>query len=199
MGPNGSGKSTLSYVLSGKDGYEVTGGEAHLDDTDLLDLEPEERAALERCVAEDKAYYVLEFSNIGGLVMPIILGLEFSDGTKERLYIPAEIWRRNAHQVRKLLVYDKGVELKQVIVDPNWETADADVENNYYPRRMIPTRVEAFKAEPDPSFVRKDIMNDINAPLVTPEDGAADEPAPDLENPDKPAGELPADPEKGQE
>ena len=75
MGPNGSGKSTLSYVLSGKDGYEVTGGEAHLDDTDLLDLEPEERAALERGVAEDKAYYVLEFSNIGGLVMPIILGL----------------------------------------------------------------------------------------------------------------------------
>ena len=45
MGPNGSGKSTLSYVLSGKGGYEVTGGSAHLDDIDLLDLEPEERAA----------------------------------------------------------------------------------------------------------------------------------------------------------
>ena len=45
MGPNGSGKSTLSYVLSGKDGYEVTGGSASLDGEDLLDLEPEERAA----------------------------------------------------------------------------------------------------------------------------------------------------------
>ena len=45
MGPNGSGKSTLSYVLSGKDGYEVTGGSASLEGTDLLDLEPEERAA----------------------------------------------------------------------------------------------------------------------------------------------------------
>ena len=45
MGPNGSGKSTLSYVLSGKDGYEVTEGSAHLGDIDLLDLEPEERAA----------------------------------------------------------------------------------------------------------------------------------------------------------
>ena len=45
MGPNGSGKSTLSYVLSGRDGYEVTGGEATLDGEDLLDLEPEERAA----------------------------------------------------------------------------------------------------------------------------------------------------------
>ena len=45
MGPNGSGKSTLSYVLSGRDGYEVTGGSATLDGTDLLDLEAEERAA----------------------------------------------------------------------------------------------------------------------------------------------------------
>ncbi|HMN51221.1 MAG TPA: Fe-S cluster assembly ATPase SufC [Xanthobacteraceae bacterium] len=45
MGPNGSGKSTLSYVLAGKDDYEVTGGSAKLDGEDLLDLEPDERAA----------------------------------------------------------------------------------------------------------------------------------------------------------
>ena len=45
MGPNGSGKSTLSYVLSGRDGYEVTGGSATLDGADLLAMEPDERAA----------------------------------------------------------------------------------------------------------------------------------------------------------
>jgi Fe-S cluster assembly ATP-binding protein len=45
MGPNGSGKSTLSYVLAGKDDYEVTGGSAKLDGDDLLELEPDERAA----------------------------------------------------------------------------------------------------------------------------------------------------------
>jgi len=45
MGPNGSGKSTLSYVLSGRDGYEVTGGTATLNGKDLLAMEPEERAA----------------------------------------------------------------------------------------------------------------------------------------------------------
>ncbi|WP_424933649.1 Fe-S cluster assembly ATPase SufC [Amaricoccus macauensis] len=45
MGPNGSGKSTLSYVLSGRDGYEVTEGTAALDGEDILDMEPEERAA----------------------------------------------------------------------------------------------------------------------------------------------------------
>jgi Fe-S cluster assembly ATP-binding protein len=45
MGPNGSGKSTLAYVLSGRDGYEVTGGSVRFDGVDLLTLEPEARAA----------------------------------------------------------------------------------------------------------------------------------------------------------
>ena len=45
MGPNGAGKSTLSYVLTGRDGYEVTSGSAFLNDEDLLEMDPEERAA----------------------------------------------------------------------------------------------------------------------------------------------------------
>lgn len=45
MGPNGSGKSTLSYVLSGKEDYEVTQGSARLNDIDLLELSADERAA----------------------------------------------------------------------------------------------------------------------------------------------------------
>ena len=45
MGPNGSGKSTLSYVLAGRDDYEVTNGSAELDGEDLLEMDPEERAA----------------------------------------------------------------------------------------------------------------------------------------------------------
>lgn len=45
MGPNGSGKSTLSYVLAGRDGYEVTKGEVIYKGKDLLDLAPEDRAA----------------------------------------------------------------------------------------------------------------------------------------------------------
>ncbi|MFN3701234.1 MAG: Fe-S cluster assembly ATPase SufC [Alphaproteobacteria bacterium] len=45
MGPNGSGKSTLSYVLAGREDYEVTGGSVTMDGVDLLELEPEERAA----------------------------------------------------------------------------------------------------------------------------------------------------------
>lgn len=45
MGPNGSGKSTLAYVLAGREGYEVTGGSITLDGQDMLEMEPEERAA----------------------------------------------------------------------------------------------------------------------------------------------------------
>ena len=45
MGPNGTGKSTLSYVVAGREGYEVTQGEVLLDGENILDLEPHERAA----------------------------------------------------------------------------------------------------------------------------------------------------------
>lgn len=46
MGPNGSGKSTLAYTLAGREGYDVTKGSITLKDNDLLDMEPDERAAL---------------------------------------------------------------------------------------------------------------------------------------------------------
>ncbi|WP_424134141.1 Fe-S cluster assembly ATPase SufC [Roseomonas chloroacetimidivorans] len=45
MGPNGAGKSTLSYALAGREGYEITGGSVVLNGQDLLEMEPEERAA----------------------------------------------------------------------------------------------------------------------------------------------------------
>src|SRR5918995_842503 len=45
MGPNGSGKSTLAYILAGREGYEVTAGEVRYEGAELLELEPEERAA----------------------------------------------------------------------------------------------------------------------------------------------------------
>jgi hypothetical protein len=129
--------------------------------TDFLDgLVPWERAAFDRAVKEDANYYVLNFTNKGGLVMPIILGLTFKDGSKEKLNIPAEIWRRNSREVAKLLVYPKNKELTQVMVDPDWETGDADLENNHYPRRIIPSRVEAFKDEASRSRVGRDLMGE---------------------------------------
>ncbi len=64
MGPNGSGKSTLSYVLSGKDGYEVTSGGATLEGADVLEMEPEERAAAGLFLAFQ---YPVEIPGVGNM------------------------------------------------------------------------------------------------------------------------------------
>jgi len=64
MGPNGSGKSTLSYVLSGKGGYEVTEGSAHLEGNDILEMEPEERAAAGLFLAFQ---YPVEIPGVGNM------------------------------------------------------------------------------------------------------------------------------------
>jgi Fe-S cluster assembly ATP-binding protein len=64
MGPNGSGKSTLSYVLSGRDGYEVTGGSATLDGEDILEMDPEERAAAGLFLAFQ---YPVEIPGVGNM------------------------------------------------------------------------------------------------------------------------------------
>lgn len=64
MGPNGSGKSTLSYVLSGKDGYEVVGGSVSLNDENILEMEPEERAAAGLFLAFQ---YPVEIPGVGNM------------------------------------------------------------------------------------------------------------------------------------
>ncbi len=64
MGPNGSGKSTLSYVLSGRDGYEVTDGSATLEGNDILEMEPEERAAAGLFLAFQ---YPVEIPGVGNM------------------------------------------------------------------------------------------------------------------------------------
>ena len=128
-------------------------------------LKPWEKVAFERAVREDKNYYALEFSNKGGLVMPIILELTFADGSVENQYIPAEIWRRTPKAVNKLIITDKDKELLSVTVDPRWETADVDVSNNHYPRQIIPSRIEAYKKKKSTQKVSRDIMQDIKTEL----------------------------------
>ena len=91
----------------------------------------------------DKHYYELQFSNKGGLVMPIILEWTFADGTTQVDRIPAEIWRKNESQFKKVFVKDKMV--KAVRLDPYRETADIDESNNNWPVKQVPTRFQVFK------------------------------------------------------
>jgi len=149
------------------DRFTVTNKQRNAYQSFLEKLEPWERRVFDRAIAEDKNYYVLDFNNVGGLVMPILLQVTYADGTKEDMYIPAEIWRRNAKSVSKLIVTDK--EVREFAVDPNWETADVDIENNYYPRRIMKSRIEAFKWQRSTDHVSRDLMQDAKTKLKSDE------------------------------
>ncbi|MEQ3639849.1 MAG: M1 family metallopeptidase [Alteromonas sp.] len=157
----------ISDFYDENDRYTVTNKERNSYQKFLKGLEPWERTAFERAVREDKNYYVLNFSNHGGLVMPIILELAYEDGSTEEMRIPAEIWRRTPKAVSKLIVTEKDKELVSVTVDPHWETADVNVENNHYPRRIIPSRIEAYKGKSRNSYEYRDLMQDSKTELKT--------------------------------
>ncbi|MGS0680602.1 M1 family aminopeptidase [Shewanella sp. 125m-7] len=158
----------VSDFYDENDQYTVTNKERNKYNKFIKKLEPWENAVLERAVKEDKNYYVLQFSNLGGLVMPILLNLTYTDNTVESLNIPAEIWRRSPMIVNKLIITDK--ELKEVEIDPSWQTADVDLNNNYFPRRIIPSRIEAYKKEKSKSKLKRDIMQDIKTELKSDEE-----------------------------
>ena len=92
-------------------------------------------------------FYAIGLKNLGGLVSPVILHVEFTGGTKEELRIAAEIWRRNNLQVEKIIATRK--EIKSLALDPNLETADADTANNFWPRRPTKSKFQIFKDDRD--------------------------------------------------
>ena len=91
----------------------------------------------------NKQFYELTFSNIGGLVSPLIIEVTFVDNSTEVIRIPAEIWRQYENKVSKVLIFDK--EVISFRLDPFLETADTDLNNNSWPTRIEPTRYELFK------------------------------------------------------
>ncbi len=147
------------------DMFTVTNKERNKYQKFLSKLEDWERATLERAVKEDKNYYVFSFSNLGGLVMPIILQLQYTDGTSEALTLPAEIWRRSPKAIQKLIITEKNKTLQSVVIDPHWETADADINNNHYPRKILPSRIESFKSKKKKGLEFKDTMHNSTIEL----------------------------------
>ena len=105
----------------------------------LQTLTPRQRELLQ----SGMKFYVVDLKNLGGLVMPVILGIDYADGTKEELRIPAEIWRYNNFDVSKLIMTTK--EIRSITLDPHLETADVDLSNNSFPRRPARTRFQLFK------------------------------------------------------
>lgn len=106
-------------------------------------LSDEEKELLKK----KRNFYFVDFKNIGGLVMPIILELQFEDDTKREIRIPAEIWRRDNKEVTKMIITEKPV--AKIVLDPHLETADTDLENNFFPRQVVKSRFEVYKAKKD--------------------------------------------------
>lgn len=118
---------------------------------------------------DERNFYIVDFENKGGLVMPIILDLTYADKSVERVTIPAEIWRRDSKKVSKLFIRDQ--EIIGIAIDPNWETADVDVSNNYWPARPIKSRFDLYKRK------KKDMMRDYNVELKSADEKNAEEQA----------------------
>ena len=88
-------------------------------------------------------YYQVDLRNKGGLVMPVILNFVMTDGSEELVRIPAELWIRNEKLVSKLFFFEK--EVAEVQLDPFLETADTDIYDNYWPRRIVQSKFELYK------------------------------------------------------
>ena len=121
--------------------YEVTDADREKYNKTISDFSDDEKKYL----SGDYNFYQIDFENIGGLVMPIILQFEFEDGTNEVQHIPAEIWRRDNYNVSKVFVFDKIV--SNITLDPFYETADTDMNNNFWPPKVQPSRFQLYKSK----------------------------------------------------
>jgi len=98
-----------------------------------------ERNAIE----EPKYFYEVTFNKPGGIPMPLIVEYTYADGSKENVTYPAEIWRKNDLEVKRVVA--SGKELVGIVIDPKAETADIDTANNSWPAKEVKSDFEMFK------------------------------------------------------
>lgn len=90
-----------------------------------------------------KFFYEVEFDKPGGLIMPIIVELQFEDGTSETKVFPAQIWRKNNNTAKKVFATEKKV--VKIQLDPKLETADIDVTNNFWPKAEMESKFDTLE------------------------------------------------------
>ena len=91
-----------------------------------------------------KYFYEVVFDKPGGLVMPIIIDIKYEDGETVRKKYPAQVWRKNDNEVRKILTSNK--KIIEIVLDPDKETADIDERNNSWPKKEDQTDFDKFKS-----------------------------------------------------
>ncbi|MGX4643682.1 M1 family metallopeptidase [Massilia sp. SYSU DXS3249] len=145
------------------DEFTVTNADRNKFNETQEKLEDWEKALL----SSGKHLYLVDFTNVGGLVTPLVLEIQLQSGKKYIERIPAEVWRYSPKKITKLIVTDEP--MTGLTQDPFWETADIDQNNNAWPRKLTPSRLELFKTQPPGN----DMMKDFNTKLKTKEEKAA--------------------------
>jgi hypothetical protein len=100
---------------------------------------PEEKAKLKT----PKFFYEVEFEKLGGMIMPIIVELQFEDGSIEKNVFPPQIWRKNNETAKRVFATDKKIVKMQL--DPKLETADIDTSNNVWPQEEVPSKFDELE------------------------------------------------------
>jgi len=96
-------------------------------------------------LANTDRFYRLQFKNVGGLVMPVIVLLTLEDGSTKEVRLPAEVWRVDANLCDTLVVTEQPI--VKFELDPYRETADINRDNNHFPPAIEPTRFQLFKSQ----------------------------------------------------
>ena len=128
----------LEDFYTSYDSYKATEKEIKKYEKFNKNLNEEEKEILKK----NQHFYEIKFSNIGGLVMPIILNFSFKDNSNEVIKIPAEIWKKNDLEISKVFAFDK--EVTQIELDPFMETADTDRSNNFWPQQLEASKFELY-------------------------------------------------------
>ena len=129
----------LEDFYTSYDRYKATEKEIKKYEKFNKNLNEDEKEILKK----NQHFYEIKFSNIGGLVMPIILNFSFKDNSNEVIKIPAEIWKKNNLEISKVFAFDN--EVTQIELDPFMETADTDRSNNFWPQQLEASKFELYK------------------------------------------------------
>ena len=153
--------SDLEDFYNENDKFTVTNADRNKFKKFYDDLEDWERKAYDRAMEDGKYLYFIDFENIGGLISPLPVTIEYANGSSEEYMIPAEIWRRNSNKVTKLFSLDKqAVSFK---LDVAHQTADSDFSNNAYPPVITKSRIELFKSKRSSSSMMADMLRELHS------------------------------------
>ncbi len=148
-------------------------------DYDALNVTPQDRKAYKKLLEDlsDKQqamlkdrhhFYLIDFKNVGGLVMPILIDITYEDGSTDHVRIPAEIWQQNNRSVTKLWITEKVID--SITLDPNLETADTDLSNNAFPQKIEKSRFELYQPEKKPNEMQKALEAEAEGKVADPSD-----------------------------